>query len=97
MVIVDKAGLGTLLGLTQMDALLLRMMRLLDFTTITFDMGRSLLSLESTVLSLCNLPTFLGDQGELSVCKVVSAGFASTGVRQNTSMATSAYTVTLEA
>lgn len=62
-----EAGLCTLFGFTQVDTLLLGMMRLFGLAAITLDVGRALLAFEATVLALCDRTALFGDEGQLAV------------------------------
>lgn len=62
-----EAGLCALFGFTQVDTLLLGVMRLLGLAAVALDVGRALLAFEATVLTLCNRTTLFGDEGQLAV------------------------------
>lgn len=66
------AGLGALLGLAQVYAFLLGMMRLLYLTAVTFDMCRPFFALQTTMLALCDRSALLGDQRQFAVWATVS-------------------------
>lgn len=61
------AGLGALLGLAQVYAFLLGMMRLLYLTAVTFDMCRPFFAFQTTMLALCDRSALLGDQRQFAV------------------------------